>query len=233
MQACQVFSDQDEIAARLEQLSLEREPLREAINQAHLQRVRLTPNHPSIFPGLEMWGWLVGAVRDQLRPLGWVAHEQSNYPLTVHSALNLAIAVASGDSYVGNLLGMPSSRSRKGKNTVDAVERNCQFDMFDDLLPDPEELPESGPHETWILLHHTDTVKKSASSSHVHREWVKAARSISGLNASCLAPLLLMMISLRLPPQAVRISTSKFAVKARDRSCLIHNDLRSPVAGEV
>lgn len=36
MQACQVFSDQDEIAARLEQLSLEREPLREAINQAHL-----------------------------------------------------------------------------------------------------------------------------------------------------------------------------------------------------
>ncbi|VDL20731.1 hypothetical protein BANRA_00002 [Pseudomonas aeruginosa] len=61
MQACQVFSDQDEIAARLEQLSLEREPLREAINQAHLQRVRLTPNHPSIFPGLEMWGWLVGA----------------------------------------------------------------------------------------------------------------------------------------------------------------------------
>jgi hypothetical protein len=69
-----------------------------------------------------MWGWLVGAVRDQLRPLGWVAHEQSNYPLTVHSALNLAIAVASGDSYVGNLLGMPSSRSRKGKNTVDAMQ---------------------------------------------------------------------------------------------------------------
>ncbi|WVM92157.1 hypothetical protein ULG90_21015 [Halopseudomonas pachastrellae] len=160
MQPCQVFSDQYEIVARLEQLSLEREPLREAVNQAHLQRVRLTPNHPSIFPGLEMWGWLVGAVRDQLRPLGWVAHEQSNYPLTVHSELNLAIAVASGDSYVGNLLGMPSSRSRKGKNTVDAVERNCQFDMFADLLPDPEELPEAGPHETWILLHHADTLKK-------------------------------------------------------------------------
>lgn len=160
MQACQVFSDQDEVAARLEQLSLERTPLREAVNQAHLQRVRLTPNHPSIFHGLEMWGWMVKAVRDQLRPLEWVAHEKSNYPLTVHSKLNLAIAVASGDGFVGNPLGMPSSRSRKGKNTVDAVEQNGQFDMFSELLPVPEELPESGPHETWVLLHHTDTVKK-------------------------------------------------------------------------
>jgi len=160
MQACQVFSDQDEVAARLEQLSLEREPLHEAVNQAHLQRVRLTPNHPSIFHGLEMWGWMVKAVRDQLRPLEWVAHEKSNYPLTIHSTLNLAIAVASGDSFVGNPLGMPSSRSRKGKNTVDAVEQNGQFDMFSELLPVPEELTESGPHETWVLLHHTDTVKK-------------------------------------------------------------------------
>ncbi len=49
--------------------------------------------------------------------------------------------------------------------------------MFDDLLPDPEELPESGPHETWILLHHTDTVKKEIRiSSHVHREWVKGGK---------------------------------------------------------
>lgn len=160
MQACQVFSDEDEVTARLEQLSLERESLREAVNQANLQRVRLTPNHPSIFPGLEMWGWMVGAVRDQTRPLGWVAHERSNYPLTIHPTRNLAIAVASGDNYVGNFLGMPSSRSRKGKNTVDAVEQNCQFDMFADLLPESEELPDPGLYETWILLHHTDTVKK-------------------------------------------------------------------------
>lgn len=160
MQACQIVSSQDEVTARLQQLSLEREPLVEAVNQAHLQRVRLTSNHPSIFPGLEMWGWTVGATRDQLRPLGWVAHEKSNYPLTVHTELNLAVAVASGDSYVGNPLGMPSSRSRKGKNTVYAVEQNCQFDMFADLLPEPEELAELSAYETWILLHHTDTVKK-------------------------------------------------------------------------
>lgn len=160
MQACQVFSALDEVAFRLERLDLSREALREAVNQAHLQRVRLTPNHPSIFAGLEMWGWLVGALRDQLRTLGWFAHEKANYPLTVHSTLNLAIAVASGDANVGNPLGVPSNRSKKGKNTVVAVEQNCQFDMFADLLPEPEELPESESHDTWILLHHTDPAKK-------------------------------------------------------------------------
>ncbi|MFO2234306.1 hypothetical protein QOU29_16540 [Pseudomonas aeruginosa] len=160
MQACQVFSELDEVAIRLEQLYLAREALREAVNQAHLQRVRLTPNHPSVFAGLEMWGWLVGALREQLRALGWFAHEKSNYPLTIHSTLNLAIAVASGDSNVGNPLGLPSNRSKKGKNTVDAVEQNRQFDMFAELLPEPEQLPESGSHDTWILLHHTDPAKK-------------------------------------------------------------------------
>jgi hypothetical protein len=160
MQACQVFSDQDAVTTRLELLSLERDALREAVNQAHLQRARLTPNHPKIFSGLEMWGWMVKAVRDQLRPLGWVAHETSNYPLTFHPVHNLAIAIASGDSHVGNPFGRPSSRSRKGKNTVHAVEQNCQFDMFADLLPEPEELPDIGAHETWVLLHHTDILKK-------------------------------------------------------------------------
>lgn len=160
MQTCQVFSELDEIAFRLEQLNVSRETLREAVNQAHLQRVRLTPNHPSIFPGLEMWGWMVGSLRNQLRSFGWLGHERANYPLTVHPELNLAIAVASGDANVGNPFGTPANRSRKGKNTVDAVEQNCQLDMFVDLLPDPEEVPEYANHDTWILLHHTDLSKK-------------------------------------------------------------------------
>lgn len=156
MQSCQMFSDPADVTLRLDQLSLTLEALREAIFQGHLHRVRLTPNHPSIFPGMEMWGWIVGSFRDQARPLGWSAHEKINFPLTVHSGLKLAVSVASGDASVGNLYAIPTNRSKKGKSTVDAILQNCQLDMFADLIPQPTEFSGLEGFETWILLHHTD-----------------------------------------------------------------------------
>lgn len=154
-----VFSESDEVAARLEELGVSEASLREAINQGHLQRARLTPNHPRIFPGLEMWGWCVAGLRDQLRPLGWVAHVAGNYESTVNNALDLAIAVASGDEATGIAHSHPSNRSKKGKNTVEAVEGNRQEDMFFELLPEKITTASSN-HDTWILLHHTDVHKK-------------------------------------------------------------------------
>ena len=50
-----IHSDPVTVGERLEQLGLTQETLRESIFQAHLQRMRLTPNHPRIFAGLEMW----------------------------------------------------------------------------------------------------------------------------------------------------------------------------------
>lgn len=159
MQACQVISDADDVSYRLGQMSTSPEVFREAVNQGHLHRVRLTPNHPLIFPGMEMWGWIVGSLRDQLRGLGWVAHEKSTYPVTVHPDLNLAISVASGDANVGNPYATPTTRSKKGKNTVEAVEQNCQLDMFADLIPEPLQYAEHDGYDTWVLLHHTDHLK--------------------------------------------------------------------------
>lgn len=159
MQACQVISDADDVSYRLEQMSTSSEVFREAVNQGHLHRVRLTPNHPLIFPGMEMWGWIVGSLRDQLRGMGWVAHEKATYPVTVHPDLNLAISVASGDANVGNPYATPTTRSKKGKNTVEAVEQNCQLDMFADLIPEPLQYAEHDGYDTWVLLHYTDHLK--------------------------------------------------------------------------
>jgi hypothetical protein len=153
-----VHSDPLAVSSRLEQLGLDATPLREAVYQGHLQRTRLTPNHPKIFPGLEMWGWIVGSLREQLRPLGWDRVDVGNFPLTVNETLGLAIAVASGDEGTGNSLACPSNRSRKGRNTVDAIETNQQFDMFAESLP--KALEDSDEHETWVLLHHTDFTRK-------------------------------------------------------------------------
>lgn len=159
MQACQIFSDSTDVTSRLDQLSLSLEAVREAVYQGHLHRVRLTQNHPSIFPGMEMWGWIVGSFRDQVRPLGWAAYEKTNYPLTVHSDLKLAVSVASGDASVGNPYGIPSNRSKKGRSTVEAIQQNSQLDMFADLIPQQTEFSGLEGFETWILLHHTDTAK--------------------------------------------------------------------------
>ncbi|MBX3713501.1 MAG: hypothetical protein KF800_16200 [Lysobacter sp.] len=143
------------VADRLAELGLEEGRLREAVFQGHLQRTRLTRNHPTIYHGLNMWGELVAALREQLSP-EWVREDIGSYALTVNELLKLAIAVASGDEGTGDPAAHPSNRSRKGRNTVDAIEANRQFELFE-LLPPKSDNEES--YQTWVLMHHTDHVR--------------------------------------------------------------------------
>lgn len=156
MSAAVLFDNPEAIASRLEQLGLEEGALREAIYQGHLQRTRLTLNHPVIYHGLNMWGEVVAALRDQLRPLEWVREDVGSYALTVHEELRLAITVASGDEGTGNPTAHPTNRSRKGKNTVEAIEANRQLELFEQL---PPELEKEEGNQTWVLMHHTDTAR--------------------------------------------------------------------------
>src|SRR5258708_6761383 len=149
-----VLFDAGDVSARLLQLGLNSEVLRESVLQAHLRRTRLTANHPRIFPGLEMWGWAVAALRDQTRPLGCLAVEIANFPLTVNQELAVGISVAAGDEATGFPRLVPSNRARKGRNTAEAVEGNQQLDMFEAMVPRSGE--ETAGHETWVLLHYTD-----------------------------------------------------------------------------
>lgn len=153
-----VHSEAAAVSSRLDELGLTENSLREAVNQAHLHRVRLTPHHPRIFAGLVMWGQCVASLRDQLRPLGWYRPEVGNYELTTNDERGLAIAVASGDEATGNPEAHPSNRSPKGRNTVEAVEVNRQLDMFAELIPESKD--EADDHETWVLLHYTDSFRK-------------------------------------------------------------------------
>lgn len=146
-----------EIASRLEQLGVTDVALREAIYQGHLQRTRLTLNHPRNFPGLVMWGEVVAALRDQLRPLDWIRQDVGSFPVTVNETLKLAIAVASGDEATGNPYSHPSNRSKKGRNTVEAIEANRQMVLFEEFLQEIKDDVEG--NQTWILMHYTDTTK--------------------------------------------------------------------------
>lgn len=144
----------DEIASRLEQLGLNEQALHEAIWQGHLHRARLTENHPVIYRGLVMWGDSVAALRDQTRSMGWIRKDVGSYALTEHEELGLAITVASGDEATGVPYLQPTNRSKKGRNTVDAVEANQQLQLFD-LLP-IEQQGGVDDNQTWVLLHYTD-----------------------------------------------------------------------------
>lgn len=157
MNAIVLFENTDEIASRLDQLEVNEVALREAVYQGHLQRTRLTLNHPTIYHGLNMWGEIVAALREQLRPLGWTRQEVGSYALTVHEERGLAITVASGDEATGNPSAHPCNRSKKGRNTVEAIEANRQLELFEKLPPEIQD--EADGKQTWVLMHHTDTVR--------------------------------------------------------------------------
>lgn len=156
MSAIVLFENTDEIASRLDQLEVNEVALREAVYQGHLQRTRLTLNHPTIYHGLNMWGEIVAALREQLRPLGWTRQEIASYALTIHEERGLAITVASGDEATGNPSAHPCNRSRKGRNTVEAIEANRQLELFEKLPPEIQD--EAYGKQTWVLMHHTDMV---------------------------------------------------------------------------
>ena len=157
MSAIVLFENPDEITRRLAQLGVNEVVVREAVYQGHLQRTRLTLNHPIIYHGLNMWGEIVAALRDQLRPLGWNRQEIGSFALTVHEDRKLAITVASGDEGTGNPSAHPCNRSKKGRNTVDAIEANRQLELFERLPP--EDHVDGDDKQTWVLMHHTDTTR--------------------------------------------------------------------------
>lgn len=144
----------EDIANRLDRLGLNEQSLQEAIWQGHLRRTRLTDNHPVIYRGLVMWGDSVAALRDQTRSMGWTRKDVGSYALTENEDLGLAITVASGDEATGVPYLQPTNRSKKGRNTVEAVEANQQLDLFD-VLPIEQQGGVDG-NQTWVLLHHTD-----------------------------------------------------------------------------
>lgn len=104
-----------------------------------------------------MWGEIVAALREQLRPFGWVRQEVGGYASTVHEERGLAITVASGDEATGNPSAQPCNRSRKGRNTIEAIEANRQLELFDTLPAETQD--EADGKQTWVLIHHTDIVR--------------------------------------------------------------------------
>ncbi|CAE6969238.1 hypothetical protein R69608_07188 [Paraburkholderia nemoris] len=152
MFATVVFHEPADVEARLAELQLDRQVLIDAVLQAILYRARLTAHHPRLYRHSVLTNETVAALRDFLIPRGWEKQDEGNYELVVNPALNVAIAVASGDDATGLKDRTPSNKSEKGPRTVKAVDDNRTADLFPETLPpvaDEQRIP-----DTRILLHH-------------------------------------------------------------------------------
>lgn len=154
-----VVVQSEHVPDRLAELGLQEAVLHQALNIAHIFAARCTDNHPRIYPGLVMWAETIKALRDLMRPDGWHSQEEGIYDRVINLEGTIGIAVASGNDAIGIPSLNPSNRSPKGRNTVAAVQLNCQLDMFAPLEPEAAEEEEAKKEETWLLLHFFDAVK--------------------------------------------------------------------------
>lgn len=156
-----VRQEPNDVDARLKELGLQQEHLREPVMQGMLLRSECTDNDPPLFPGYSAWARTVRTLREKVIPLNWSRNDDGGYSLCVNPEGTLAIAVATGDENTGNHREMPLTKSPKGPRTQLAIEINQQQGQLFDDLPGTgiSELPNSD-RTTWVLLQHYDQGRK-------------------------------------------------------------------------
>lgn len=156
MMKLKVYAAPDEVPARLSELGLRQETLREAVHHGQAAWASCTPNHPAPYPGISAWAETVNALRELLRPDGWTRSDSGNLPMTIDAAGRVSVVVSTGDENTGRPAVSPCTRSSKGPRTANAVTVNAlQMTLFDIRLR-PEDLDETNGRMTFILLFHRD-----------------------------------------------------------------------------
>ena len=154
----QIWFEPHDVDSALRRLRLTRNIPLDAIAAGYLARSSCTGNDAPFFPALAQWAGTLRALRERLIPEGWSKCNDGNYCVVVDPDGRYAIAVATGCSNTGLAESgtIPTTKSPKGPNTLNAVYWNAELigDLFPETLPRPV-VAESEPHVTWLLLFHT------------------------------------------------------------------------------
>jgi hypothetical protein len=149
-----VLYQPEDVNPALTELGLTTEILQEAVGQAALARLEVTPHSPRTAGGSMQWFAGVASLRDQLVPLGgWEPINEDNQGLVFNRKSGIVLAVAGGDADTGISTGLPTTRSKKGPRMKEAIDRN-QIQMFPEYfrLPISERIRNLGT--LWLLLVH-------------------------------------------------------------------------------
>jgi len=145
-----------DVDSRLAELGLNREVLLRAVQAGFSAWAEGTANDPIPFPGYAMWAKASRTLRDLLAPstFGWRRLNESNQCLVIDPTGSRVLIAATGDENTGNPDGIPKTKSKKGPRTIEAVERNRNRFLFDELEEDDanEVAASVDGRETWILL---------------------------------------------------------------------------------
>ena len=153
-----VYSEPDDVKARLAAMGLTEEPLLHATRRWYLSWVSFTANHPPFGIGIAAWMEAVAALREGLLPIGWTRSDEKNYALVINPDGSMAINVATGDAGTGRPSANVSNKVPKGISTADAISVNQVQLELDLPVPDmPHVRGDDGPLTWFLLLHRAAT----------------------------------------------------------------------------
>ncbi len=147
-------------------MNLTMDILRQAIGVAAMERLNQTPHHPKTAGGFNAWSEATKSLRDQLVIRKWSAVDIKGWALVVEPELRIVIAIASGDKSTGIKSLSPTTRSKKGKMTLGAIDDGIQLNLFAELIEQSKShVSIKGAGVLWLLLIHVDSSKARAELS--------------------------------------------------------------------
>jgi hypothetical protein len=146
-----------EVDARLQELdpALTQDLMLEANQRGYEARLDATPAHAPTAAGTLHWHAFVPAIRLALKEHDWIIKDHKNCPLIISADRSMAIVVMTGNSETGKEFGNPTNQADKGAVLDEAVQKNIQYQLFENAAINKLQKGQSGT-QLWVLLYHVD-----------------------------------------------------------------------------
>lgn len=139
----------------LADLSVSLGGLREAAYFAYAQKEKVPFTCPQTAAGSIFWFMGTHALREGLRPDGWLTLADRGSEGVINDTGDKCILFLAGDNAVGIASSTPKTYRNKGPNTIQAVLENAQLNLFENAA----DTQYACYRETWIYLVYVDSAK--------------------------------------------------------------------------
>lgn len=155
--ASRVIVEPMEVLSRLQELdpTLDEDVLLEANMRGYEARLEATPIHAPTAAGTFHWHSFVPALHEALIQRGWTRSDYKNCPLIVSPDKSVMILIMTGNADTGRQFGNPANQADKGAVLDQAVQRNQQYELFENDAVSALKRGESGT-QLWVLLYHVE-----------------------------------------------------------------------------
>lgn len=160
-QPSRIVSLPADINARLLELdpALTANLLLEVMQRGYEARIEATPASAPTAAGILYWLASVHSLRTALVERHWSINNNQNCPIIISADKSIAIVVMTGNSDTGKEFGNPTNQADKGAVLGAAVQRNVQYQLFENLAISELKKTECGT-QLWVLLYHVESGAK-------------------------------------------------------------------------